>query len=54
MFSETHIWLITYKGQEVSPFTWTANTQGEAIRYKEELEKLFPDREWTIFIKDVS
>ena len=54
MFSETYIWLITYKGQEVSPFTWTANTQGQAIRYKEELEKLFPDREWRIDIKDVS
>lgn len=54
MFSETTIWIITYKGQEVSPYTWTANNQSEAREYKKELEVLFPDRKWTIECKDVS
>jgi hypothetical protein len=49
-----YIWLVTYKGQTESPYTWTASYFEEALNLMKELENEFPNREWDIEQKDVS
>ena len=51
---EAVIWLVTYKGQTESVYTWTANYFEQARELMKELENEFPDREWDVEQKDVS
>lgn len=51
---DAYIWLVTYKGQTESVYTWTARYFEEARELMKELENEFPDREWDIEEKDVS
>jgi hypothetical protein len=51
---EAIIWLVTYKGQTESPYKWAGNSFQEAQQVMERLERMFPDREWSIEEKDVS
>jgi len=58
---DCYIYMITYEGQwdgrkkeGESPYTYSAPSWWSAEVYKKELEKEFPDREWTIEAKDVS
>lgn len=48
------IWLVTYKGQTESAYTWTAPYFEAARDLMKELENEFPDREWDVIEKDVS
>ena len=48
------IWLVTYKGQTESPYTWSAAYFEAARNLMKELENEFPDLEWDIEQKDVS
>lgn len=48
------IWLVTYKGQTESPYTWAADYFEQARDLMKELENEFPDREWDVEQKDVS
>lgn len=51
---EAIIWLVTYKGQTESAYTWTASCFEQARNLMKELENQFPDREWDFIDKDVS
>jgi hypothetical protein len=51
---EAIIWLVTYKGQTESAYTWTASCFRGACDLMKELENEFPDREWGVIDKDVS
>jgi len=42
------IWLVTYKGQTESPYTWASFIFEQARDLMKELENEFPDREWDI------
>jgi len=46
--------LITYEGQQESPYKIQASSYGAAISMVERLEKEYPDRKWNIETKDVS
>lgn len=50
------IYLITYEGQTESVYTWTTydDNYWNAVKLKEDLEKEYPDRVWSITEKDVS
>lgn len=48
------IWLVTYKGQTESPYTWMAGSIDRAYNLLEDLQNEYPHREWTIEEKDVS
>jgi len=48
------IWLVTYKGQTESPYTWAASYYNQALALMKELENEFPHREWKVEEKDVS
>jgi hypothetical protein len=47
---EETIWLVTYKGQTESPYTWATlrDDREDAVKLKEELEKQYPDRVWSV------
>lgn len=49
-----NVWLVTYKGQTESPYTWSAPCFESARDLMKELENEFPDREWDVTSKDVS
>lgn len=49
-----YIWMVTYRDQTESPYTWTTYTYGEAVELRDRLEKEYPERVWEIFEKDVS
>jgi hypothetical protein len=53
---EAIIWLVTYEGQTESPYTWATLRPDylDAVKLKEELEKEYPDRVWSVSEKDVS
>jgi hypothetical protein len=48
------VWLITYKGQTESPYTWSALTMNQAYNLLQDLQHEYPYREWAIEEKDVS
>lgn len=48
------MYLVTYKGQEESPYHWSAQSLSLAMSLLEELEEQYPDRVWRIEEKDVS
>lgn len=50
----SELWLVTYKGQTESPYTWWAHSYGTAKTLKFYLERGYPEREWSIVEKDVS
>jgi hypothetical protein len=45
---EAIIWLVTYKGQTESVYTWTATYFEQARELMKELENEFPNREWDV------
>lgn len=51
---EAIVYLVTYEGQEESPYTFLAFSASQAITLCEELEEQYPDRVWHIEEKDVS
>ena len=48
------IWLVTYKGQTESAYTWSSSSLEEALHLMERLRKEYPERDWDIEEKDVS
>jgi len=50
----TEVILITYEGQEESPYKRQASTYSAALEMVERLEREYPDRKWNIETKDVS
>jgi|TARA_B110000858_G_scaffold334_1_gene438 hypothetical protein len=50
----TEIILITYVGQEESPYKRQAPSYSAALEMVEKLEQEYPDRKWNIETKDVS
>lgn len=51
---EAIIWLVTYKGQTESAYTWSSPELEDALRLMERLRKEYPEREWDFVDKDVS
>lgn len=54
MFDDCYIWMVTYRDQTESPYTWTTHTYEEAVELRDRLEKEYPGRVWGIYEKDVS
>jgi len=48
------VYLITYKGQTESVYTWTSYTYTGAQNWLRDLSRVYPEREWDICEKDVS
>lgn len=48
------IWLVTYKGQTESAYTWSAHDYDDAIYLMTDLKIEYPNREWNVIEKDVS
>ena len=48
------IWLVTYKEQTESVYTWTARDYDDAVYLMEDLKIEYPGRAWDIIEKDVS
>ena len=46
--------LITYEGQEESPYKRQASSYSAAMEMIEKLEQEYPERKWNIETKDVS
>ena len=46
--------LITYEGQEESPYKRQCSSYSVALELLEKLEAEYPDRKWNIETKDVS
>lgn len=51
---EAIIWLVTYKGQTESVYTWADYSYQSAVQLMKELQEEFPAREWSVEEKDVS
>ena len=51
---DAYIWLVTYKGQTESPYTWTARDYDEAVDLMADLKIEYPERVWNVIEKDVS
>lgn len=52
--SKADIYLVTYKGQTESPYTWAEDNYNAAVNLMADLKIEYPDREWSVNSKDVS
>ena len=48
------IWLVTYKDQTESAYTWTARDYDSAVYLMADLKIEYPERVWNVIEKDVS
>jgi len=51
---ELIVYLVEYKGQTESAYTWCYYTEREAEIELARLQQEYPEREWFIIYKDVS
>lgn len=51
---ETLVYLVTYDGQEQSPYKITCSSYGQALEELIRAEEEYPDRRFQIIEKDVS
>lgn len=48
------VYLVTYEGQEESPYKIACSSYGQALEEIERAEQEYPDRKYAIVEKDVS